>query len=129
MTYATTEKSTKMLHFAINDLREKENCFTFHRSWGRMACLTNENVKEEMIRWKKMRKEGKLVIQPCNSHDIKIKGKDWFVLTVQPLENNDVEDVGLDPMGIAQEVGILVTGYLYFFKSKKNRDAVQTFVM
>jgi hypothetical protein len=128
-THYTTEQSTKMLHFVINDMRQKETTFTYKKNEGRMCCLTNEDIKSEMKRWRQLQKQGKLVIQPCNSYDIKIKGKDWFVLTVQACKDNDIEDTGMDPIGLAMDVGILVTGYLYFFNNKSNRDATQKYVM
>jgi len=129
MPHYTTEQSTKMLHFVINDMRDKETTFTYRRDVGRMSCLTNDDIKSEMKRWRQLKKEDKLVIQPCNSYDIKIKGKDWFILTVQACKDNDIQDVGIDPIGLAVEVGVLVTGYLYFFNNKSNRDATQTYVM
>jgi hypothetical protein len=129
MPHYTTEQSTKMLHFVINDMRDKETTFTYKKNDGRMCCLTNEDIKSEMKRWRQLKKQGKLVIQPCNSYDIKIKGKDWFILTVQACKDNDIEDTGIDPIGLAEEVGVLVTGYLYFFNNKSNRDATQTYVM
>ena len=125
----TTEQSTKMLHFVISDMRDKETTFTYRRDTGRMCCLTNDDIKSEMKRWRQLKKEDKLVIQPCNMYDIKIKGREWFVLTVQACEDNDIKDTGIDPIGLAQEVNVLVTGYLYFFNNKANRDAVQNYVM
>jgi len=80
--------------------------------------------------WRKIAKTGKLFINDKNNMKVTASdGKVWHILVVQPYKDGDVHpDANVDPCGM-MVLGVMVSGYVYAYKSKKIRDKVYTWVM
>jgi hypothetical protein len=74
-----------------------------------------------------IRQNGKLVIEEENNQTVKIQGREWYILVVQPTNDNDCS---IDPMGFGYDDGaFMVSGFIYHFTRKENRDAIYKYVM
>ena len=86
-----------------------------------------------MKRFRKQRKEGTLTILEANNKT-KVLGnkylnsKTFYFMVIQdPDENKNPQ---CDPMGLAVKDGaFIVSGWIYAFKSKTNRDASYKYIM
>tara|TARA_R110000796_G_scaffold15641_2_gene49681 strand:+ start:151 stop:591 length:441 start_codon:yes stop_codon:yes gene_type:complete len=100
---------------------------TFRNSKGQsgMCLFNNTELKQQLRDWKKLAKQGELNILTHNSKSRTLyDGSIWHFLTIQ--HPND--DVGFDPLGMML-FGFTVTGLIYAFKSKVNRDRCQDYIM
>ena len=89
--------------------------------WG-----NNDELREQMKLWRKSVKKGDLLIREFNNKTFKIKGIDWYIMVVQDTAGN----IGVDKIGLGfDDAQFLVSGYIYVFKHKANRDATYKYVM
>jgi hypothetical protein len=118
-----------LLHRTIGDRQKKgrgETFFFFHRRANDMCWGNNDELKEQMKLWRKQKKEIGLIMREFNNKTFKIKGQEWHILVVQ----SPTEDLGIDKIGFGfDDEQFLVSGYIYVFKSKANRDATYKYVM
>lgn len=121
----------RILKNVVQNKEKNDVCFSLIRRVADISVFNNEEMKPQQIAWKKLRKEGKLVIQPCNNIAKIIGGKTFYILVVQPTdETGEITNAGIDPLGIGFDEGAyLVSGYIYIFKKEINRDSVYKFVM
>ena len=118
------------------DRQTADICFFAHReslmTHGCLNVFNKEELTEQMKMWRKLAKQGKLKIHDynCKSAYLPNNNECWFLVVqaYDPSTNEIKEEQPLDPVGwfLCDE---LVDGYMYVFKSKKNRDAVQEYVM
>jgi len=95
----------------------------YHKT-GMLSVMNNEEIKVQAKMWKKQRKQGKIEIHDYNNTTQKIDGKEYYTLVVQPA---DLETAVIDPLGLLK-VGLMVSGYIYVFKNKTNRDIIFKYV-
>ena len=101
------------------------NNFRNSKGQSGMCLLNNTEMKQQLRDWKKFAKQGELNILTHNSKSRTLyDGSIWHFLTIQYPN----EDVGLDPLGMML-FGFTVTGLIYAFKSKVNRDICQDYIM
>ena len=130
--FVTTKEQKQLLARTIKDRQKprEETFFFYHRKAREVMWGNNTELTEQMMIWRKQRKEGTLMIQPCNNRTKIIKGKTWYILVVQQLKNGQIEDIGIDTLGLGFDEGAyLVTGIIYVFKHEANRDATYKYVM
>jgi hypothetical protein len=105
--------------------------------------LPKEKVLQEFSRFREMVRSGRVICQEGNLQQRKDKdGRLWHFLVVQdkphlaamspislavPITEVFVAPQGADPVALI-EFDFLVCGFVYFFKKKKNRDALFKFV-
>lgn len=125
-----TNKQEKLLD-AIKKDRQKsrgETFFYYHRAMETSCWGTNEELREEMLSWRKQKRNKTLVIIQENNHEFVIDGKTYYTLTLTQTDADGVaQQIGIDPLGIG--VGHFVDGIIYWFVAKANRDAVYNYVM
>ena len=110
-------------------VQEKEKtdiCWGYNQNVSRICVFDEEELHQQMKVWRTMALEGKIIIMNYNNMKRKtFDGKEWYILVVQPKE---LEDAPLDPVG-TMLLGFMVSGYIYCFKNKKNRNDVAKWVM
>lgn len=95
----------------------------YHKT-GMLSVMNNKETKDQAKIWRKQRKQGKIEIHDYNNTTQKIDGKEYYTLVVQPT---DLETADIDPLGLLK-VGLMVSGYIYVFKNKTNRDIIYNYV-
>ena len=132
MQFVSTNDMKSLLAETVND-RQKfrdETFFFLHRQLKLVMWGNNKELTEQMICWRKQRKEGVIKIQPCNNRTKTIQGKTWYILVAQQLKDGEIENTGIDPLGFGFDEGAyIVTGLIYIFKHEANRDATYKYVM
>ena len=132
MQFVSTNDMKSLLAETVND-RQKfrdETFFFWHRQLKLVMWGNNKELTEQMICWRKQRKEGVIKIQPCNNRTKTIQGKTWYILVAQQLKDGEIENTGIDPLGFGFDEGAyIVTGLIYIFKHEANRDATYKYVM
>ena len=105
-----------------------EICWFEHpRMIEKALCSCNRvEMDAQMKVWRKAHRQGKIFIHDYNCKTAQgPDGKEWHFLVVQ---NADLEQSWNSPIGLFL-LNEFVSGTMYVFKSKKNRDAVQKYVM
>ena len=81
-------------------------------------------MKGQMKDWRLQKKQGILTINTQNNKEYMISGKKWYTMVIQDV---DLEKNNIDPLGFG--VGYVVSGMIYWFSSKENRDSIVSYVM
>jgi hypothetical protein len=99
-------------------------------SLGHFMRLNEVEMHGQMKLWRKSAKTGKVFMNDKNNIKVTASdGKVWHILVVQPCKEGDVHpDTGIDPCGL-MVLGVMVSGNVYAYKSKENRDKVFSWVM
>ena len=125
-TTLSRQKQYKKLENIVSQRQKKngENFFTYHvsrkcPSWG-----NNEDMKGQMKDWRLQKKQGILTINTQNNKEFMISGKKWYTMVIQDV---DLEKNNIDPLGFG--FGYVVSGMIYWFSSKENRDSIVSYVM
>jgi len=101
--------------------------FFFMREKG-IAVMDIKELQGQMREWRKLAVQGKLKIMDYNSKTKKtFDGKEWHILVVQRYENGEQVFQPYDPVGLL--MGCMVSGHIYAFQKKSNRDDVAKYVM
>jgi hypothetical protein len=130
--FVSCKEIEPLLAYTIKDRQKHrdETFFYWHKRAKKVMWGNNKELTEQMIVWRKQRKEGTLIIQPCNNCTKIIQGKTWYILVVQQQKDNEIEHTGFDPLGLGFDEGAyVVTGFIYIFKHEANRDATYKYVM
>ena len=104
-----------------------ETWFCYHQAKQQKMWGNNEEMTEQMKIWRQQQKNGKLMMEEENNQTVKIQGREWYILVIQPTNDNDCS---IDPMGFGYDDGaFMVSGFIYHFTRKENRDAIYKYVM
>ena len=110
-----------------------ETAITFKHAANDFGLVNQIEMTEQMKSWRLLRKSGKIKIEEYNNktqviEDINttLNGKKWYILVVQPTDEN--ENIAVDPFGL-MILGYMVSCYIYAFDKEVNRDAVYKYVM
>ena len=121
-----TIKDRKANKGKTGDATEMAVCFNhYHKQF---SLLNRGELNEQMTIWKKQRKSGEVKIKRYNSKTAVVDGKEYHFFVVQPQKNGKMLECNFDPMGLFI-LGEWVSGYIYAFTNKANRDAVEKYVM
>jgi hypothetical protein len=97
----------------------------FHEE-GIFCAMNNTEMKVQMRQWRNFVKRGLLTIRFVNSKERTLEdGMTWYWFVVQPTNPTESD---IDSLG-AFLLGEMVSGFIYCFKSKQNRDRVQEYIM
>ena len=109
-------------HFEKQVLKKGDDdiAFTFHQGLGQFNVYNKEEMKEQMILWKKLAKEGKINVYDYNNFESEVVGTKFYSLTI----TSNVEN--LCPLGMC--LGFMVSGHTYAYTSKQNRDTIFDFI-
>jgi predicted transcriptional regulator len=110
------------IEHTLVQLDKTDVCISVIHTTGDISAYNNDEMREQMVVWKDLAKQGKLVVRECNNRTRQIKGKDHYLLTIQPVPN----DTNMDPIGLALD--FMVSGYIYLFKKEVNRDSVFNYI-
>jgi len=115
------------LREASADKRRGEICMFYHRVSNDIGFYDKEQVNQSMLNWRRLRKQGKvLMLEDNNKDDCKINGKQYYVLVLGSPNGG----FGMDPTGLGwDDRQFLVDGHIYYFQKKANRDMVYKYVM
>lgn len=102
----------------------------YHKNqWSRgqhgFMTMDKHEMKPQMVKWRRLIKQGKLVCRDYNKKTLKADdGREWHVLVVQDAvqESNDVDAMGMFVLSF------MVSGCLYAFQDKNNRDKVFDYI-
>jgi hypothetical protein len=130
MSHITQQAITKAFEMSLTQRVKKtgEVAITFNHQHEQFALLNREEMNGEMKRWKTLRKQGLIKMKRYNSKTAEYKGKSYHFLTLQPYKDGKLCPCNFDPMGLFI-LGEMVSGYIYAFTNKANRDAVEKYVM
>ena len=112
---------------ADRDKKSNENCFAYHRYRQSVITLTNEALTTQMKDYRVSRKDGDLTMDAENNLQFEVDGRTLYTAVVTPLD--EMGDVATSPDPLALGVGLLVSGWVYWFYHEKNRDAFYKYIM
>jgi len=112
------------------DMRPSDLAICWLQREGVFSLYDKTEMTSQMKLWRKLAKEGKVKMGHYNNKDKKEGGRDWAILVVQPYDpiTNKMKECDFDPMGLFI-MGEMVSGFIYAFRSKENRDKVFEYVM
>jgi len=130
MEIISRDRIRHMLQFVVFGRQKSrgETFFYFHAKAKDCCWGNNEELREQMIKWKKLRKEGYIEFKEQNNLTKKIFGEEWYICVLQPTNLLECPSFDICGMGFDDE-SYLITGHIYFFKRIENRDAVFKYVM
>jgi len=119
--YTDDDTNDKFAYFMGG--KEGAKVFTYHKRLANWSWLDDDCYKEQFKQYKKLIKEKKIVIDKENNNEHMLNGKKWYSLCIQKW-NEEIDDY--DEMtlckGSIEVFGYMISGYVYYFQSKKDRD-------
>jgi len=97
--------------------------FTYHHLCNDWSWLDENEFNIQFKHYKKLIKEKKIVIEKENNNEHMLNGKTWYSMTIQ-IWDKDLNDYGNMNIckGSMALFGYLISGYVYYFQSKIDRD-------
>ena len=124
MTHITRNDIARNYLDMLQEKTTKDICWFYHLKQKGICCFNKDELHEQMKAWRTLAVDGKIkIINYNNRKRTTFDGKEWYILVVQP-ENYTTPD----PIGIML-MSYMVSGMVYCFKEKKNRDDVAKWVM
>ena len=121
----TNDQAKKLKFITEGRLKKRGETFFYqHQASGELCWGNNDELRTEMKNWRELKKKNILVIREGNNREFEINGRVYYTLVIQ---DNDDENNCIDELALG--VGFMVSGYVYFFVRKENRDAVFSYVM
>ena len=93
-----------------------------YKQYKKLSVMNNEEITKQAKMWRKHIRAGAIECHDYNNTENTIDGKKYYGLVVQ---QEDYEN--LDPLGL-MIMGYMVSGCIYFFISKHNRDSIFNFI-
>ena len=116
-------------YFGMLQEKTKDDiCWFYHHLAHGFSIMNIEELQEQMRSWRKLALEGKLKIMDYNNKTKNVFNKEWHILVVQPYKDGEEVPQNPDPVG-CMLMGYVVSGFIYSFKTKQNRDDVANYVM
>ena len=116
-------------YFGMLQEKTKDDiCWFYHHKEHGIVIMNIKELQEQMRTWRKLALEGKLKIMDYNNKTKNVFNKEWHILVVQVYQDGEQVPQNPDPAGYML-MGYLVSGYIYAFKKKENRDDVANYVM
>jgi len=109
----------------------KDICWFYHLRQEEICCFNKDELHEQMKKWRTVAVDGKIKIMNQNNRKINtFDGKEWYILVVQPTDPDNPVMNGMSPDPVGSMLSnFWVSGMVYCFKEKKNRDDVAKWVM
>ena len=103
--------------------RMKAKIFTYNQQSMMFNWLDDDDYKNEIKEFRKFIKNNKLKCNKTGNNEHNLKGIKWYSLNLYPLEYPEID------IGSFEIFGYYVTGFVYYFKSEKDRDNAFNFLM
>jgi hypothetical protein len=124
----TTQQQQQHLREFVNEKQKTDIGLCFHHELEVYVKFNTAEMREQMIIWKKQRKNGDLIINPKNNQSRMLFGKQVYLLVIQTPDLKNIPMI--DPLGLGFDDGhFLISGYIYLFTKEINRDAIYKYVM
>jgi len=133
----------KMWQSAIKE-KNGDLAISFYSPRGCLMWLDKDTLHAQMLEWRKLAKgksdkgaDTRVAICDYNNNEYTDpQGKVWHTLIVQPYHSSliagkdygEMRECQFDPVALLL-FGTMVSGYMYAFKSKANRDSIAEYVM
>tara|TARA_R110000823_G_scaffold248435_1_gene372037 strand:+ start:162 stop:575 length:414 start_codon:yes stop_codon:yes gene_type:complete len=132
LTIITTKEERSKLSTVIENRESTDIVFFWHHANKDYCCGNTEEWSGEMKRFRKQRKEGTVTILEANNKTKVLgddkKNKTFYFMVIQ--DPDETKNPQIDPMGLAVKDGaFMVSGFIYAFKSKTNRDKSYKYIM
>lgn len=114
------QQQLELVQSAVNNIRENEICFFWHFNTEVVGYNNSEIMRGDLKTWKQLQKQGMLTVLEANNRTFEINGKKYYALVVQDTDMD--KNPPIDPLAFG--LGFVVSGLVYFFKNKKNRDVI-----
>ena len=117
------EAFTENFDYSLKQQLKGDVAISFHYGLKEFCWYDNNTMKEQMRQWRKLAKNGKLIMRRCNNKNFEFNGKEYYLLEVQGSGGDPPCLIGLF---IAE---MIVSGFGYVFLDETNRDKVYEYVM
>ena len=112
----------------LQEKTKNDICWFYHHTEHGIGVMNIKELQEQMSYWRKLALEGKAKIMDYNNKTKNVFNKKWHILVVQAYDDGEQVPHNPDPAG-CMLMGYMVSGFIYAFKTKKNRDDVANYVM
>lgn len=113
-------------------LLEKEGApaWTWHHLVEAFMWYDQDLFNTECKRFRKLRKEGNVIIHEYNNKTCMLGDVEWYCLVIQSPEESPDGKERIDPICPASMnlFDMMVAGFVYWFNKKSNRDTVYKFL-
>jgi len=121
------DMARKYIHM-LKEKTKEDISWTYIVSKREIGVMNIKETQQQMKEWRKLALQGKLKIMDYNNKTKNIFNKEWHILVVQPYEDGEQVPQNPDPVG-CMLMGYIVSGFIYAFQKKENRDDVANYVM
>ena len=122
-------------YLSMLQVKEKTDiAWTFNQARKEITRLNIEELHSQMKNvWRPMAKQGKLKILSYNNLEkTTFDGKEWYIMVVQPYKDGKIDGdrCSMDVSGLLlMQDCFMVSGFIYAFRKKENRDDIANWVM
>lgn len=104
--------------------------WTWHHLQEAFMWYDQDKFNTECKRFRKLRKEGNVIIHEYNNKTAMLGDVEWYCLVIQSPEESPDGKERIDPICPASMnlFGMMVSGFVYWFNKKSNRDTVYKFL-
>ena len=121
--FVNKEKFTNHFDLSLRQQLKGDVALSYIYNVKEFSWFDKNTMKEQMKQWRKLAKQGKLIMRKCNNKNFEYEGKEYYLLEVQGIQDDPICLIGLF---IA---GLMVNGFGYVFLNEENRDRVYEYVM
>jgi hypothetical protein len=123
----------QFIQFERNREKRKDLCMTYNKLGKNFDFLNQEEIHLQFRDFRREKKNGTIRINPNNNltHEDP-NGKKWHFLVIQEAKDGKIdEDSGfnMDICRLGMAFNFYVSGAVYAFRNKDNRDAMYHYVM
>jgi len=103
--------------------KEGAKVFTYHKKLNEWSWMDDDVYKQQFKIYKKLIKNKDIVIDEENNNEHSLNGKKWYSITISKWnkEKDDYAEMTLCK-GSFDVFGYMVSGYVYYFQNKVDRD-------
>ena len=118
----TDENTNDKFAYFMGD-KQGAKIFTFHKRLNEWSWIDENVYKQQFKIYKKQIKNKDIIIDIENNNEHTLNGKIWYSLCIQrwDKEANDYAEMTLCK-GSIEVFGYMISGYVYYFQNKKDRD-------
>ena len=121
----TPENSKICYDNMLKQMKPKDIAWAYNATDNKCYSYSITDIQFHMCAWRQMAKNGYVRIEEFNDRTKTIDGIEWHFLVVQSTDPNDTR---IDAIGCSL-YGFTVSGTIYSFRSKDNRDKIRKYVM
>ena len=118
-----------LFEISLQDQRRGEVCLSFikWKTKNNFSWFDKPTMNEEIKKWRKLAKQGKVKICKYNNMNFEYKGKTYYTLVIQFYKNEKMNENWC--VMLAGVFGIWLKGTGYCFRTQQNRDNIYNYVM